>query len=216
MFTSRTIRAPKSRAAVSISALLVAGILTGGCESSGLSPREAQGDDYATFASLVSQPLPYTAELAASSQPARPLILPAKLAVAQVGEVAPPQKLIDLLSNGGKTWSLVSPVNGLVERYDGRRFSTGDAQAQGQEMRRYARELGADYLFVFGGTVDRSKDDTGLALADATIIGAFIMSVLTNGLRILSVAQEWQTVVTGVIIILAVYADILRRRSRSR
>ena len=48
-----------------------------------------------------------------------------------------------------------------------------------------------------------------------TIIGAFIMSVLTIGLRIMSVAQEWQTVVTGVIIILAVYADILRRRARS-
>src|SRR5262249_8544071 len=43
------------------------------------------------------------------------------------------------------------------------------------------------------------------------IIGAFIMSVLTNGLRIMSVAQEWQTVVTGAIIILAVYTDILRR-----
>jgi len=34
-------------------------------------------------------------------------------------------------------------------------------------------------------------------------------------LRILSVAQEWQTVVTGVIIILAVWADILRRRGRA-
>jgi ribose transport system permease protein len=31
----------------------------------------------------------------------------------------------------------------------------------------------------------------------------------------MSVAQEWQTVVTGVIIILAVYADILRRRART-
>jgi len=48
-----------------------------------------------------------------------------------------------------------------------------------------------------------------------TIIGAFIMSVLVNGLRIMSVAQEWQTVVTGVIIILAVYLDILRRRRRA-
>jgi ribose transport system permease protein len=28
----------------------------------------------------------------------------------------------------------------------------------------------------------------------------------------MSVAQEWQTVVTGIIIILAVYMDILRRR----
>ena len=45
-----------------------------------------------------------------------------------------------------------------------------------------------------------------------TIIGALIMSVLLNGLRIMSVAQEWQTVVTGLIIILAVYADMLRRR----
>ena len=45
-----------------------------------------------------------------------------------------------------------------------------------------------------------------------TIIGALIMSVLTNGLRIMSVAQEWQIVVTGLIIILAVYADILRRK----
>lgn len=46
-----------------------------------------------------------------------------------------------------------------------------------------------------------------------TLIGALIISVLANGLRILSVAQEWQTVVTGCIIILAVYADILRRRT---
>ncbi len=38
------------------------------------------------------------------------------------------------------------------------------------------------------------------------------MSVLTNGLRILSVAQEWQFVVTGIIIILAVYADMMRRK----
>ena len=45
-----------------------------------------------------------------------------------------------------------------------------------------------------------------------TIIGAFIMSVLTNGLRIMSVAQEWQIIVTGVIIILAVYADNMRKK----
>ena len=43
------------------------------------------------------------------------------------------------------------------------------------------------------------------------VIGAFIMSVLINGLRIMSVAQEWQMVLTGLIIILAVYTDILRR-----
>lgn len=45
-----------------------------------------------------------------------------------------------------------------------------------------------------------------------TIIGAFIISVLTNGLRILSVPTEWQTVLTGLIIIFAVYADVVRKK----
>jgi ribose transport system permease protein len=45
-----------------------------------------------------------------------------------------------------------------------------------------------------------------------TVIGAFIITVLTNGLRILSVPQEWQMVVTGLIVIGAVYLDIIRRK----
>ena len=73
-------------------------------------------------------------------------------------------------------------------------------------------ELDAIAAVVIGGT--SLSGGTGTIVG--TIIGAFIMSVLTNGLRILSVAQEWQTVITGVIIILAVYADILRRRSSNK
>jgi len=71
-------------------------------------------------------------------------------------------------------------------------------------------ELDAIAAVVIGGT--SLSGGTGTILG--TIIGAFIMSVLTNGLRIMSVAQEWQTVITGVIIILAVYTDILRRRAQ--
>ena len=40
------------------------------------------------------------------------------------------------------------------------------------------------------------------------------MSVLTNGLQILSVPQEWQTVVVGAVILLAVYADVLRNKKQ--
>ena len=72
-------------------------------------------------------------------------------------------------------------------------------------------ELEAIAAVVIGGT----SLSGGSGTIVGTIIGAFIMSVLTNGLRIMSVAQEWQIVVTGLIIILAVYADILRRK-RSR
>lgn len=68
-------------------------------------------------------------------------------------------------------------------------------------------ELEAIAAVVIGGTSLAGGRGTILG----TLIGALIMAVLTNGLRVLSVAQEWQTVVTGAIIILAVYADMVRR-----
>jgi ribose transport system permease protein len=73
-------------------------------------------------------------------------------------------------------------------------------------------ELDAIAAVVIGGTSLSGGEGTILG----TIIGAFIMSVLTNGLRILSVPQEWQMVVTGGIVIVAVYADMLRRRQQGR
>jgi ribose transport system permease protein len=68
-------------------------------------------------------------------------------------------------------------------------------------------ELDAIAAVVIGGTSLSGGKGTMLG----TIIGALIISVVANGLRILSVPQEWQIVVTGSIIILAVYADQLRR-----
>ncbi|GAB4423881.1 MAG: ABC transporter permease [Anaerolineae bacterium] len=72
-------------------------------------------------------------------------------------------------------------------------------------------ELDAIAAVVIGGTSLSGGEGTILG----TIIGAFIISTLTNGLRILSVPQEWQIVITGVIVITAVYLDILRRRQRA-
>ena len=69
-------------------------------------------------------------------------------------------------------------------------------------------ELEAIAAVVIGGTSLSGGEGTILG----TIIGAFIISTLTNGLRIMNVPQEWQFVVTGLIVILAVYLDILRRR----
>jgi ribose transport system permease protein len=71
-------------------------------------------------------------------------------------------------------------------------------------------ELDAIAAAVIGGTSLSGGEGTILG----TVIGAFIISVLTNGLRILSVPQEWQIVVTGGIVILAVYLDIIRRRQQ--
>ena len=57
-------------------------------------------------------------------------------------------------------------------------------------------ELDAIAAAVIGGTSLSGGRGTVLG----TIIGAFIMSVLTNGLRIMGVQEEWKIVVTGVIL----------------
>ncbi len=70
-------------------------------------------------------------------------------------------------------------------------------------------ELDAIAAVVIGGTSLSGGEGSILG----TVIGAFVISVLTNGLRILAVPQEWQMVVTGAIIIVAVFLDMMRRRS---
>lgn len=72
-------------------------------------------------------------------------------------------------------------------------------------------ELDAIAAAVIGGTSLSGGEGSILG----TVIGAFIISTLTNGLRIMSVPQEWQIVVTGGIVILAVYLDVIRRRQRA-
>jgi len=69
-------------------------------------------------------------------------------------------------------------------------------------------ELEAIAAVIIGGT----SLFGGKGTIGGTIIGALIMSVLINGLRILELQQEWQYVVVGVVILLAVYGDNLRRR----
>ncbi len=71
-------------------------------------------------------------------------------------------------------------------------------------------ELDAIAAVVIGGTSLSGGQGSILG----TVIGAFVISVLTNGLRMLSVPQEWQIVVTGAIIIVAVYFDMVRRRGQ--
>ncbi|MHA7154711.1 ABC transporter permease [Arthrobacter sp. TMN-50] len=69
-------------------------------------------------------------------------------------------------------------------------------------------ELQAIAAVIIGGT--SLMGGRGSILG--TLIGALIMSVLINGLRIMSVQTEWQNVVVGVVILVAVFTDSLRRR----
>jgi len=69
-------------------------------------------------------------------------------------------------------------------------------------------ELQAIAAVVIGGTSLFGGKGTIIG----TVIGALIMSALSNGLQVISVPQEWQSVILGVVILAAVYTDNIRRR----
>ena len=52
----------------------------------------------------------------------------------------------------------------------------------------------------------------GIGTIGGTLIGAIIIGVLNNGLNMLNVASFWQYVAKGVVILLAVMVDVLRKR----
>jgi ribose transport system permease protein len=70
-------------------------------------------------------------------------------------------------------------------------------------------ELQAIAAVVIGGT----SLSGGKGSIVGTVIGALIISVLNNGLQIMSIPQEWQNVILGCVILVAVYADMARKRT---
>ena len=56
----------------------------------------------------------------------------------------------------------------------------------------------------------------GVASIIGTLIGVWIPAVLQNGFIIVGVQSYWQMVAVGVVLILAIYSDQVRRRSRRR
>ncbi len=68
-------------------------------------------------------------------------------------------------------------------------------------------EMYAIAAVVIGGTSLRG----GRANILGTVVGALIISTINNGLQILSIPDQWQKGVLGVVILLAVYVDTLRR-----
>lgn len=71
-------------------------------------------------------------------------------------------------------------------------------------------ELEAIAAAVIGGTSLMGGEGT----ITGTVIGAFIMAILKNGLNLMNVSQFWQMVAMGVVVISAVYLDTLRKRNR--
>lgn len=73
-------------------------------------------------------------------------------------------------------------------------------------------ELDAIAAVVLGGTSLAG----GRGNISGTIIGAFVIGVLNNGMVLEGVSSFWQTVITGVVIILAVVIDQAQQRFQDR
>ncbi len=68
-------------------------------------------------------------------------------------------------------------------------------------------ELEAIAAVVIGGTSLAG----GRATVLGTLIGAVLMQTLAKGLTLMSIPQEWQKVAIGIVILIAVFADNVRR-----
>ena len=64
---------------------------------------------------------------------------------------------------------------------------------------------------VMGGTSMAG----GLASISGTIIGVFIIALLQEGILALGFTKDYQLIITGVIVIVAVFSDVLARRRKN-
>ncbi len=73
-------------------------------------------------------------------------------------------------------------------------------------------EMDAIAAVVVGGT----SMSGGSGRLGGTLIGALIIGILTNGLNLMGVNSDWQYIIKGAVILLAVYVDFLRSNKKSK
>jgi hypothetical protein len=153
-------------------AVLALGCFVTGCGTSGLSRHERAGAGYPNYI----LDLQSDSHLNAAREPAVPL----HLAVAQVGELAPPTKMLGRFEAAHRVVASVTglplpgemPDNGPASQ-DGARKNSFSTHVQ--SLRHLARATGADYVFLFGGNVDWWQQGSALSVLDLTIVGGIIV-----------------------------------------
>ncbi len=135
--------------------------LLAGCETTGLSPRESSGTTYQSYIMNLQS---------GSTNAPQKVSLPIQLAVAQVGEAAPPGAMLDKLA-GNK--NLVASVDGLPLPGDVYSDSENYA-ARIKTICNLARTTGANFVFLFGGNMDSWQQNNSWSVLDATLVGGAI------------------------------------------
>lgn len=111
--------------------------------------------------------------------------------------------------NVSRTLTTVYALSGLMAGLAG--LMLAGRTNSGYPTAAQGAELDAISAVIIGG----ASFFGGQGTVWGTAIGVVLISVLRNGLVLLQVPVEWQTVAIGLVIIFAVYVDVLRRRSGS-
>ncbi|HEV8605270.1 MAG TPA: hypothetical protein VGQ99_07895 [Tepidisphaeraceae bacterium] len=148
-------------------------VMVGGC-ASGMSVRETPTQSYPAFIlSLYDNPRPQGKAAA--------LVAPMRVAIAQVGELAPPQAMLGHLRQKTDMFARVEGIPAIFEdmsyTHQGglsitERQITRERVARLQRM---AEDLGLDYLFIYGGSIENYTRENALQVLDLTIVGAFVV-----------------------------------------
>ena len=152
--------------------LLLACLLTG-CFTSGLSSRESGPGSYSRLVYEMARQQQNAAH-------AGRLRTPIRLAVAQIGEVAPATNLLGELRSHpaliATVVALPSPVESR-ERYSTRSAKEPDPPSTASrlaEIRSLAKAMRADYVLILGGSIDTWTTRNAFAPLDITLVGTAI------------------------------------------
>mgnify|MGYP003394270615 CR=1 FL=1 len=144
-----------------------------GCYTTGLSMREKGGFNYTNLVySLYDENASDNAEVAKLQKPIR-------LAVAQVGENTPPEAMLNVLAEKKLLISKIAviPVGGEETNYHSnlKEPTQEEFAKKMRKMRNLAKDLGTDYVFLFGGNADYGTSASWLQFFDLTLVGGYLI-----------------------------------------
>ncbi len=110
--------------------------------------------------------------------------------------------------NVARTKTLVYTMSGFLAAFTGVVLCA--RMASGQPTAGQSFEMDAIAATVLGGT----SMSGGVGKIGSTMIGVLIIGVLNNGLNLLGLNSFWQQIAKGIVILLAVYVDMLKKRRK--
>ena len=75
--------------------------------------------------------------------------------------------------------------------------------------------LGLELDAIGGAIIGGTSMTGGAGSIVGTMLGVMVLSLLKNGLPKVGLTGEWQNVITGVVLILAIYIDVMRNRKKA-